>query len=189
MRCITIKAIVIGTAALGAGALIAANPADADVEPIAQGKKAPAFSAPATDGKTHTLAGHLKEGMTFLYFIKEGCPVNHEAAPHVQKLAAAYKEKANLVGVFNGPVSGAKNWAKYYKSTFPIIEDPALKVIRAYGAAYSPWMIAVNKDGTIAKVFEGASPAELAEVNKLMAASSGQKLAALSFAGAPTGGG
>lgn len=187
MRPITIKAIVVGAAALGAFALIGANPGGD--EPLAQGKKAPAFSAEGTDGKTHTLSGHLKEGTTFLYFIKEGCPVNHQAAPHVQKLAAAYKDKANLVGVYNGSVSDAKSWLKRYKSTYPLIEDPALKVIRSYGADYSPWLVAVNENGTIAKVFEGASPRELEEINKMMAKSAGAKLESISFAGAPTGGG
>ena len=187
MRPITMKAIVVGAATLGAIALIGANPGSD--EPLNQGKKAPAFSALGTDGKTHTLDSHLKEGMTFMYFIKEGCPVNHQAAPHVQKLAAAYKEKSNLVGVYNGSAADAKSWLKRYKSSYVLIEDPALKVIRSYGAEYSPWMVAVNKDGTIHRVFEGASPRELDEVNKLMAKNSGEKLAAISFAGAPTGGG
>lgn len=187
MRPITIKAIVVGVAALGAFALLWANPGSD--EALSQGKKAPVFSAMGTDGETHTLAGHLKEGTTFMYFIKEGCPVNHQAAPHVQKLAAAYKEKANIVGVYNGSVSDAKSWLKRYKSTYTLIEDPALKVIRSYGAEYSPWLVAVNKDGTIAKVFEGASPRELEEINKMMAKNSGEKLATINFAGAPTGGG
>lgn len=181
----TVKALIVGTAVVGALALISTQPANGSL----QGKKAPAFSAEATDGKTHTLKEHLAKGTTFLYFIKEGCPVNHQAAPHVQKLAKAYGDKANLVGVYNGSVSSAKRWAKTYSATFPIIEDPALKIIRACGAVYSPWLIAVNKDGTVAKVFEGSAPKELAEISKMMADNSGMKQAKLDFTGAPTGGG
>lgn len=153
------------------------------------GKAAPAFSAKGTDDAVHTLESHTKNGTTVMYFIKEGCPVNHEAAPFVQKLATAYGTKTNLVGVYNGPVKDAKAWAKRYKSTYPIIEDPALKVIRGYGAAYSPWMVVVDKSGKVQKVFEGASPKELEEVNKLVAANAGMPVAKLSFAGSPTGGG
>lgn len=181
----TIKVLIVGTAVAGALALIANQPANGSL----QGKKAPAFSALATDGKTHTLKDHLAKGTTFLYFIKEGCPVNHQAAPHVQKLAKAYGDKANLVGVYNGSVSGAKRWAKTYAATYPIIEDPALKTIRACGAIYSPWIIAVDKNGTVAKVYEGAAPKELEEISKTMAAQAGVKPAKLDFSGAPTGGG
>lgn len=181
----TVKGLIVGLGVLGAWALLAVQPASGNL----QGKKAPAFDAMATDGEKHTLKSHIAKGTTFLYFIKEGCPVNHQAAPHVQKLAKAYGLKGNLVGVYNGSVRGAKEWAKAYKATFPIIEDPSLKVIRAYGAAYSPWIVAVNKDGSVEKVFEGASPRELAEVNTLMAATAGAKLAKLDFSGSPTGGG
>lgn len=181
----TVKVLIVGVAVAGAFALLANQPANGTL----QGKKAPAFSAKATDGKTHTLKEHLAKGTTFLYFIKEGCPVNHVAAPHVQKLAKAYGDKANLVGVYNGSVSDAKRWAKTYASTYPIIEDPAMKTIRACGAVYSPWLIAVNKDGSVEKVFEGSAPKELEEISKMMAASAGVKQARLDFTGAPTGGG
>jgi len=174
-----------GIVVAGALTALACMPTDG----LQAGKKAPAFSAKATDDKVHSLEGHLAKGTTIMYFIKEGCPVNHEAAPFVQKLAAAYGEKANIVGIYNGPVSDAKSWARRYKSTYPIVEDPALKVIRGYGAAYSPWMVAVNKDGTVAKVFEGASPKELEVVSKMAAANAGKPVDSLSFAGAPTGGG
>ena len=185
MKAITIRFILAGIVGAGGIASLAClGPAG-----VQAGKKAPAFSALATDGKTHSLEGQLEHGTTFLYFIKDNCPVNHYAAPFVEKLAAAYGEKANLLGVFNGGVAGAKAWTKRYKATFPVMEDPALKTIRAYGAAYSPWLVVVNKDGTVAKVFEGAAPKELDQVNKLMAANAGIETAKLDFAGSPTGGG
>lgn len=184
MRHFAITGLIVGVCVAGGLVLSGATP-----QGVKAGKKAPAFSAKATDGKTHTLKGHTEKGLTVLYFIKEGCPVNHQAAPHVEKLAAAYGDKINLLGIYNGPVSAAQSWIKRYKATYPVAEDPGLSVIRSYGAVYSPWMIAVNKDGTIAKVFEGASPKELAEVNKMLAEDMGVKAAKLDFTGAPTGGG
>jgi peroxiredoxin len=184
MRHIAITGLIVGACVAGSLLLTAASPQGAK-----EGKKAPVFSAAGTDGKTHTLKDHMAKGTTILYFIKEGCPVNHQAAPHVQKLAAAYGEKANLVGVYNGSVEDAKSWLKRYKSSYPVIADPALKVIRAYGADYSPWMIAVGNDGSIAKICEGASPKELEAMSQLMAKNAGVKAAKLDFTGAPTGGG
>ncbi len=184
MRHFAITALIVG-ACVAMGLVLSPAPPQG----VKAGKKAPAFSAAGTDGKTHTLASHIKQGTTFLYFIKEGCPVNHQAAPHVQKLAAAYGEKANLLGVYNGSVVEAKSWIKRYKATYPLAEDSNLKVIRSYGALYSPWLVAVDKSGNVEKVFEGCSPKELAEINKMMADNAGVKAAKLDFVGAPTGGG
>jgi len=150
---------------------------------------APAFSATGTDGKTYTLQSFLEKGPVVLYFIKEGCPVNHRAAPYVTKLTGAYGEKANVVGIYNGDVSSARAWAKEYKAEYTILADPQYKVIRSYKAHYSPWLVAVGKDSKITNVFEGASPASLAKVNSLVASAAGMKLASIDFSGAPSGGG
>ena len=186
MKSSTLKGIVLAIAAAGAVTAFNFMPAKTAL----QGKKAPDFSAIATDGKKHSLDGELKDGMVFMYFIKEGCPVNHQAAPHVLKLWKAYGQKSSLLGVYSGSVSEAKSWASRYKSgSMPILEDPSLKVIRAYGAAYSPWLVVVGKDGKVAKVFEGAAPKELEQVNAMMASNAGVTKASLSFVGSPTGGG
>jgi peroxiredoxin len=153
------------------------------------GSAAPAFSAKGTDGKTHTLASLSKRGPVVLYFIKDGCPVNHRAAPFLTKLTNAYGANANVVGVFNGDTGGAKNWAKQYGAKYLILADKDYKIIRSYKAVYSPWLIHVGKDGKIAKVYEGASPANLAKVNEVVASAAGAKLASIDFSGAPNGGG
>lgn len=153
------------------------------------GDKAPAFSASGTDGKLHTLASLTKEGPAFLYFIKEGCPVNHRAAPFLTKLRAQYGEEANIVGVYNGSAEEAKAWGKRYGAKYLILADPNLKIINGYGVPYSPFMITVEKDGKVGKVLEGLSPKELGSVNTLLAKSVGKTAAAISFEGAPSGGG
>jgi peroxiredoxin len=185
MKSITIRFIFAGIVVAGGVASLACIPAQG----VSSGKKAPAFSGKATDEKNHSLDGQLEKGLTVLYFIKEGCPVNHQAAPFVQKLFAAYEGKANLLGIYNGDVKGAESWTKRYKATFPLMEDPSLKTIRAYGALYSPWIVVVKKDGTVGKVFEGAAPKELGELNKMLAANLSMEPPKLDFAGSPTGGG
>lgn len=153
------------------------------------GSTAPAFEASGTDGNTHTLKSLSKEGPIFLYFIKEGCPVNHRAAPFVTKLYGEYEGKAKVVGVYNGSVEAAKSWAKRYGAKYLILADPKLTIIRGYGVPYSPFMIAVGKDEKVTKVLQGLSPKELQAANMLMAAACNTKLAAVSFEGAPSGGG
>ena len=153
------------------------------------GAKAPNFSAKGTDGKTHSLASLTKKGATYLYFIKIGCPVNHRAAPHFNKIASSYGAQANMVGVINGSLEDAKAWAKEYGAKFTILADPDLKIIRAYGAQHSPWAAAVAKNGTVQKVWNSGSPTTLTALNKLAATTAGKKMASLSFDGAPSGGG
>ena len=158
-------------------------------KPLASGQSAPDFSAKGTDGKTHTLSSMTERGNAYFYFIKIGCPVNHRAAPFLKKISDAYGSKGNVVGVINGSVADAKAWAKEYGASFPIIADPDLKIIRAYGAQHSPWLVAVSKEGKVTKSWSEGSSNVLAEVNRLAANTAGMKVAQLSFTGAPSGGG
>lgn len=153
------------------------------------GAKAFNFEATATDGKNHSLKSLTKDGDLVLYFIKIGCPANHRAAPFFKKIDDAYKGKANIVGVINGSVSDAKAWSKEYGTKFPILSDANMKIIRGYGAVYSPWAVVVGKDGMVKKVLQGGSAKELPEVNAAAARNAGVKVATISFDGAPSGGG
>ncbi len=170
-------------------ALLALSLSAFAVKAIDVGSKAPAFSAKATTGKVVSLKSQLEKGPVTLYFINIGCPVNHRAAPFFKRIDEAYKGKGNIVGVINGDVEAAKKWQKDYGTTFPIVADPDLKIIRAYGADYSPWAVGVDKAGKVAKVMKGGSPTELKVVNDLAAKAAGAKLAKVSFDGAPSGGG
>jgi peroxiredoxin len=170
---------------LGGGILIAKS-SDATLK---KGDKAPAFSASGTDMKSHTLASITKDGPAFLYFIKEGCPVNHRAAPHMTKMFDAYKTKGNLVGVYDGSVAEAKSWAKTYGAKYLIVSDPDLKLIREYGVPYSPFLIEVGKDGKVTEVLEGLSAKELGMVNVNYSKAIKAGMVSMDYKGAPSGGG
>ncbi|MBX3119982.1 MAG: redoxin domain-containing protein [Fimbriimonadaceae bacterium] len=175
--------LAVGVAALG----IAVG--SSQQTPVKSGQKAPDFSATGTDGKTHTLSSTTKKSATVLYFIKEGCPVNHRAAPFLSKIAEKYGADANIVGVYNGSVDRAKAWAKTYKATYTILADPDYKIIESYKAPYSPFMIVVGKDGKIAEVYTGAGPKDLPKINELCSKNADKKMVAMDFTGAPDGGG
>lgn len=174
-------------AALVVGVVIAVN--SVAQSGLRAGAKAPEFSAKGTDGKTHSLASLNKHGDVHLYFIKIGCPVNHRAAPYVNSIAKSYGPKGNIVGVINGSESEARAWAKEYGAKFTILADPGKKIIRAYGAQHSPWVVSIDKSGKVSHVYNSVSSTTLPNLNAKVAAATGQKLAKLSFEGAPSGGG
>lgn len=182
MRNIHLTFLSVGVLAI-AGLVVAGTP----LPNIKVGQTAPAVSAPDASKKTRTLQEFLKNGPVTLYFINIGCPVNHRAAPFVKKIDEAYKNKANIVGVINGDSAAAQKWAKQYGTKFPILADPDLKIIRAYGAAASPHEVVVGTNGKVAHIFEDGSPDALKVVNTIAAKAAAAKVAKIDFNGAPVG--
>lgn len=172
-----------GVCALGAAALIVANP----FAGVKVGQVAPAISAKDASSKSRTLAEFVKKGPVTLYFINIGCPVNHRAAPFFKKIDEAYKSKGNIVGVINGDSAAAQKWAKEYGTKFPILADPNLKIIRAYGATASPSGVIVGANGKVASILEDGSPAMLKLVSAASAKAAATKVAKIDFNGAPVG--
>lgn len=180
--------------ALGVGCLTAALATVAitgmrSAGTVKKGDKAPAWSASGTDGKTHTLASLTKSGPVYLYFIKEGCPVNHRAAPFVTKIYNGYSSKGTLIGVYDGSVADAKKWQATYGAKYTLIADPELAIIKSYGIPYSPFMVEVGKDGKVTNVLEGLSPKELGAFNTSYSKTVKANTIAMDYKGAPSGGG
>jgi peroxiredoxin len=92
------------------------------------------------------------------------------------------------VGIINGSPQEAKAWAKEYGAKFLILADPNMKIIRSYGAQHSPWALTVSK-GKVSKVWNDGSATTLSALNKSAAKTAGAKLVAMTFDGAPSGGG
>jgi peroxiredoxin len=149
------------------------------------GDAAPSFSARGTDGKSYTLASLTKSGPVFFYFIQDGCPVNDQAAPHVHKVADAYRGKATFIGIMDSNEATAKRWASKFKATYPILPDPDQKIIKSFRAQASPWLIQVGRDGKVAKVWEGYSQGYLNELNANAARAANTTPSKLDFSAAP----
>jgi peroxiredoxin Q/BCP len=148
------------------------------------GDRAPDFTAIDTNGKSHTLTSLLAQGDVFLYFISDTCPINAQAVKYFNRLSAAYKGKAQIIGVINTDKKGYAAWQKTFKAPFPVLLDPKLKVIRSYKANASPWMVQV-KDKKIARVWAGYSGPYLKEINEAMATAGDAAVAKVDFGGAP----
>ncbi len=171
------------TALVGATILALAAPALSGAQK--KSTAAPDFTAEASDGKTYTLKTLTAEKPLVLYFIKRGCPTNAEAVQYFQAIHAAYKGKANIVGVIDGDKQEFKQWKPDFNVSFPVLFDPAMKIIRDYRAAASPTVIVVGTDQIVSLNQRGYSQSSLETLNATAAKIAGYKMVQVDFKGTP----
>ncbi|WP_435009299.1 peroxiredoxin family protein [Tundrisphaera lichenicola] len=135
----------------------------------AAGTKANDFEAQANDGKMYRLSEIVKDGPAVLLFIKDGCPCSRSADPFFQRLHAAGRGFVPFFGVIDGGVMVADKWAEQNNSAFPILADPEMKIIQAFGAESSAYSAFVGRDGRIEKLWAGYSEQMLRELGERMA--------------------
>jgi peroxiredoxin Q/BCP len=149
-----------------------AKPAPVAAGP-AEGATAPAFSMPASGGRTVSSAA-LKGKPYLLYFYpkadtpgctKQACGVQ-EALPALGKLGL------EIIGVSPDPMPPIEKFAAKYKLTFPLASDADQKVAIAYGTWVEKSMYGktymgmerssflVDATGKIAKVWRKVKPEE-----------------------------
>jgi len=123
------------------------------------GRKAPAFSLPGTDGKTHSLADVAGSDGAVVAFICNHCPyVKAVAGRVVADAKALAAEGIGFVAISaNDPVShpddsfpNMKLFADRYGFPLPYLFDESQQVARACDAACTPEFYGIDKDGTIA---------------------------------------
>lgn len=144
-----------------------------------------AAELPSSDGAPVQLIDLAQAGPLFVYGIKNGCPVNHEAQRHFDALARAYGDKVQFLGLSNHGADNFADWAKTYRPGYRVAFDPSREVIRALGIASSPWLVQVEADGRISASWPGFGRPALGAANSAMAFVAGRTPAPLDFEGAP----
>jgi len=152
------KLLLIAITALVTGPLYAA-----DVPPV--GSAAPDFSAPDTNGKTHSLSQYKGKYVVLEWFNPE-CPFvkKHYGSDNMQKLQQEYTGKgvvwltidSNAPGTEGNvaPDQAQRIMASWRTKQTALLLDPESKVARSYGAKNTPNMVVINPEGKI--VYEGA---------------------------------
>ncbi|MFN7171483.1 MAG: TlpA family protein disulfide reductase [Fimbriimonadaceae bacterium] len=148
------------------------------------GEKAPDWSETVSTGKRTSGAELQKNGPYVLYFIKIGCPVNEPLVGFYNQIAQSYKG-VQFLGVIDGNAKAFESWNKKHKVTFPVVLDPNKKVIKAFGAQASPWVIVVNQNGTFGRIDPGSSQARLNALNQFAARTAKAPVAKIDFSRAP----
>src|SRR5216683_2389622 len=152
------KLLLTAVATFIAGAMYAA-----DVPPV--GTAAPDFSAPDTNGNTHSLSQYKGKYVVLEWFNPE-CPFvkKHYGSDNMQKLQQEYTSKgvvwltidSNAPGAEGNmtPEQAQKIMSSWKTHQTALLLDPESNVARSYGAKNTPDMIVINPEGKI--VYEGA---------------------------------
>lgn len=140
----------------------------------AKGIHSPDFEVTDLDGHKQSLATLTANGPAFIYFVLEGCPCSIEAEPHYERLSRQFGGAVNFLAVTNAAPDAAKKWKDEFAVPFPVVSQPKLELMNKYAVARSVYCLLIGKDGEIIRMWPGYSAAMLQEVNKEMAAATGQ---------------
>jgi peroxiredoxin len=158
------KSLMLGALAALALPLMAAEPPA--VMPI--GGKAPDFSLPGTDGKTHRLADFASAKVLVVMFTCNHCPEARAAAPRMAEYDAAYRERGVAFVAISGNHPDAlrpdelgyspfgdsfeemKPFAEENGWKFPYLYDgETQQVTAAYGAQATPHVFVFDENRTL----------------------------------------
>ena len=148
------------------------------------GRKAPEFARDASDGKTYALEELTRRGPVILTFIKDGCPCSEAAQPFFNEVRAAYPG-ATILGVIDVGSVAARRWAARCRVSYPLLLDPGLDLVRAYGVENSAYVILVDPTGRIAAHWPGYSASMLQELGEMLARLSGSEEKPIDLTDAP----
>jgi peroxiredoxin Q/BCP len=135
---------------------------------IEPGKKAPAFSLPDQEGRTHSLAGYAGRPVVIYFYPKDDTPgCTRESCAFQDHLPAFTKSKAAVLGVSVLNAASKAKFAAKYGLTFPLLADEDHAVMEQYGVWQEKSMYGkkymgvarttylIDAGGTVAKRWDG----------------------------------
>jgi peroxiredoxin Q/BCP len=161
---------VVSTAAavLALGAI--KTPASAGV--LSAGDKAPEFSLPGTDGKSHSLTDHRNKQIVVLAWFPRaftsGCTKECKSLHESRKLLEDRSDVAYYLASTDDPDTN-KKFAASLELEYPILSDPDGNVARAYGVVHEGrdnperWTFYIGKDGRLLHVDRQVNPSTAAQ--------------------------
>lgn len=97
------------------------------------GTKAPAFSLPDQNGKTHTLEEYKGKKVILYFYPKDNTPGCTKQACNFGELYPQFQEKgAVVIGVSKDSVASHKKFEEKYGLPFTLLSDTELSCIKAY---------------------------------------------------------
>lgn len=149
------------------------------------GRRVTSLAAVGSDGRRHAPADEATGRPLVLIFIQDGCPCSEAADPFLRRLHTAYGQRAAFLGVIDGDLAVARDWASRHASPYPILADPGRRLIAACRAKRSAYVLLVAPGGTVENLWPGYSTAMLNDLGAALARMTGQDKVAIDVKGAP----
>lgn len=97
--------------------------------------KAPAFSLPDQNNKTHNLADYKGQWVVVYFYPRDDTPGCTKEACGFRDKSQPYKDQNIVIlGISKDSIVSHKRFAQKYHLTFPLLSDESTKTIRAYDA-------------------------------------------------------
>jgi peroxiredoxin Q/BCP len=144
------------------GGLAAQAPGQAPAAPelkVKVGDKAPDFSLPGTDGKTHKLSDYKGKTVVLAWYpaaFTGGCTAECRSIRDASDTIAKY-DVAYFMASVDTPEKN-KAFADQEQANFPMLSDPSRETAMAYGVVTSPtgvakrWTFFIGPDGKITHI-------------------------------------
>lgn len=115
-----------------------------------EGKQAPAFELPGSDGKTHKLTGYKGKTVVLYFYPKDDTPgCTKEACGFRDSFSALRKAGAVVLGVSRDSLASHSDFVGKYSLPFVLLSDQDTSVMKAYGAWGEKLMYGKPVTGTI----------------------------------------
>lgn len=132
---------------------------------VVAGAQAPAFRLAGVDGSERSLEEILARGPALLAFYKISCPVCQMTTPYLQRLSA--NDEIQVIGISQDDVGATRGFMNRFGVTFPTLVDPGSEdypASNAYGITSVPSLFLIERDGTVARSFNGFSKRDFEEI-------------------------
>lgn len=133
--------------------------------------KAPQFSLPDQDGVVHNLTDYKGTWVIVYFYPKDDTPGCTKEACQYRDMTEIFKQKnAVIFGISKDSVASHKKFVQKFSLPFPLLSDPDLGVIKAFGAWGKKKFLGrefegilrntylINPNGDIEKVYEKVDP-------------------------------
>ena len=102
---------------------------------LSPGDTAPAFTLPDADGNQVSLADYSGRNVVVYFYPAAGTPgCTTEACDFRDNLAVLQKDGYDVVGISPDGPEALRDFVRDQALTFPLLSDPDLAVVKAYGA-------------------------------------------------------
>ncbi|HXG50714.1 MAG TPA: peroxiredoxin [candidate division Zixibacteria bacterium] len=115
-----------------------------------EGRKAPPFGLEGSDGKKHTLEEYRGRTVVLYFYPKDATPGCTKEACGFRDLDAPFKKQGAVVlGVSRDGIESHRKFAEKYRLPFLLLSDPAVRVMKRYGAWGKKMMYGKTVEGPI----------------------------------------